>query len=62
MGEKGQVLAILVVKDQTLIVDMTTEPALEEQMVGMMTEPAMEEQMVGMMAEPAMEEQMVGMT
>ena len=50
MGEKGQVLAILVVKDQTLIVDMTTEPAMKEQMVGMdmTTEPAMEEQMVEM--------------
>ena len=48
MGEKGKALAILVVKEQTLIVDMTTEPAMEDQMVGMMTEPAMEEQMVEM--------------
>ena len=50
MGEKGQVLAILVVKDQTLIVDMTTEPAMKEQMLGMdmTTEPVMEEQMVEM--------------
>ena len=32
MGEKGKALAILVVKEQTLIVDMTTELVMEEQM------------------------------
>ena len=48
MEEKGKALAILVVKEQTLVVDMTTELAMEEQMVEMTTEPAMEEQMVGM--------------
>ena len=35
MGEKEKALAILVAKDQMLTLDMMTEPAMEEQMVGM---------------------------
>ena len=35
MGEKEKALAILVAKNHMLIMDMMTEPVMEEQMVGM---------------------------
>ena len=35
MGEKEKALAILVAKNHMLTMDMMTEPAMEEQMVGM---------------------------